>query len=296
MYPDFLGIGAQKSGTTWLHAMLSQHRDIWLPHLKELHYFDRKFPPNESDGFLNPTPRRGVAGNHLKRTIQRFSLDKLRERLQIHRLSDLGWELKFILGAWDDAWYSSLFENHTERMTGEITPAYSCLGPAAISHIFNLMPRAKLILLLRDPIDRAWSHAKMDLATTKRRNPTSVTEDDYIAHFNSRASRLRGDYLRTIDCWLEKYPEDQLFIGFFDQIESEPEILLTRILDFLGVDSSADAIQANLRSAVNAGQKASIPQRLHQHLASLYVDNLQILAQSYGHYPTRWLDKCQKAL
>ncbi len=40
MFPDFLCIGAQRSGTTWLHHNLRQHPEIWMPPLKELHYFD----------------------------------------------------------------------------------------------------------------------------------------------------------------------------------------------------------------------------------------------------------------
>ncbi len=38
MYPDFLGIGAQKSGTTWLHDKLWRHPQVWLPPIKELHH------------------------------------------------------------------------------------------------------------------------------------------------------------------------------------------------------------------------------------------------------------------
>jgi hypothetical protein len=41
MYPNFLGIGAQKSGTTWLHDNLARHPQVWLPPVKEIHYFDR---------------------------------------------------------------------------------------------------------------------------------------------------------------------------------------------------------------------------------------------------------------
>jgi hypothetical protein len=39
--PDFLVIGAQRAGTTWLHRVLSQHPRLWLPPVKELHYFDK---------------------------------------------------------------------------------------------------------------------------------------------------------------------------------------------------------------------------------------------------------------
>ena len=41
MYPDFIGIGAQKAGTTWLYRNLQAHPQIHMPH-KEVHYFDRR--------------------------------------------------------------------------------------------------------------------------------------------------------------------------------------------------------------------------------------------------------------
>ena len=43
----FICIGAQKAGTTWLHAALSNYKDIGLPHIKELHYFDVKWLPKK---------------------------------------------------------------------------------------------------------------------------------------------------------------------------------------------------------------------------------------------------------
>ncbi len=42
MFPDFLGIGAQKSGTTWLYQNLAAHPQVWMPPVKELHYLDHK--------------------------------------------------------------------------------------------------------------------------------------------------------------------------------------------------------------------------------------------------------------
>jgi hypothetical protein len=39
--PGFIGIGAQKAGTTWLYKMLAQNPSIWLPPFKEVHFFDR---------------------------------------------------------------------------------------------------------------------------------------------------------------------------------------------------------------------------------------------------------------
>ena len=47
--PDFVCIGAPKSGTTWLYRNLNTHPSIWIPAVKELHYFDALFPLAEAD-------------------------------------------------------------------------------------------------------------------------------------------------------------------------------------------------------------------------------------------------------
>jgi len=41
--PDFICIGAQKAGTTWLYVTLGRPPDIWFPPFKEFHFFDTKF-------------------------------------------------------------------------------------------------------------------------------------------------------------------------------------------------------------------------------------------------------------
>jgi hypothetical protein len=296
MFPAFLGIGAQKAGTTWLHSMLSTHEEIWLPHLKELHYFDRKFPIKQISNTASRRPGRGVITRHIATRLRRFDASKLIERLSIRRFGDLTWEFRYLFGDWNDEWYASLFDNARGRLAGEITPAYSCLGETAISHVHSLMPNAKLILLLRDPIDRAWSHAKMDLSRAARRTAEQIDDSQYVAHFNGSASRLRGDYLGTIRRWQVRFPENQLFLGFYDEILSNPEELLLRILQFLGVSASERNIPCQVHARVNPGQPVPIPLQLHQHLAALYIDDLRELAKQFGSYPCRWLEQCETAL
>lgn len=54
MYPDFLVIGAQKAGTSWLYRNLKYHKQVWLPPVKELHYFDTlKRKKNKTDAIDN---------------------------------------------------------------------------------------------------------------------------------------------------------------------------------------------------------------------------------------------------
>jgi hypothetical protein len=63
LYPNFLGIGAQKAGTTWLHHNLQAHPDVWMPRVKEVHYFDEKIhePTNTALRFAHRIFRQACA-------------------------------------------------------------------------------------------------------------------------------------------------------------------------------------------------------------------------------------------
>ena len=57
-YPDFLGIGAQKAATSWLDSILRNHPDVWLPPVKELHYW------SDADWVRDPKILDRLRGTH----------------------------------------------------------------------------------------------------------------------------------------------------------------------------------------------------------------------------------------
>jgi len=289
MLPDFLGIGVQKAGTTWLHSMLSAHNEIWLPHVKELHYFDRKYESPMSGDITSGISSHRTWLSHVQRRFRRVSLTKLRERVVSLGRQDWAWEMQYMLGRRDDRWYSELFEAGAGRIVGEITPAYSCLSATTIAHIHQLMPEARLILLLRDPVQRAWSHAKMDISRVTRDSRTRVDDSRYVEHFNSAVSTMRGDYLGCINRWLSYFPAPQLFIGFFDEIHENPKHLLAAVCDFLGVNPPEQHFDAHVRKKVNVGLQVKIPTHLERLLALQYLDSVRTLADRFGRYPQHWL-------
>jgi hypothetical protein len=294
MLPSFLGIGAQRSGTTWLHAMLSSHPGLWLPHRKELHYFDQKYPAKRTQSGHRPRPGRGLIVRRIAGRARRLRAPDALRRLATTSWRNLSWDLRYFFGGWNDDWYESLFEGAGNRMAGEITPAYSCLESQAIACVKKLLPDAKLILLLRDPIERAWSHAKMEIGTSAARLQGGDAE--FIAHFSGSASRQRGDYVGMIDRWTRYYDPDQLFIGFYDDIQRNPVDLLERIFSFLRVDASPASIPDSARMSVNAGSREPIPLHLHRHLARIYAPELAQLAARFGGYPAYWFQRCNSVL
>ena len=233
--PDFLGIGVQKAGTTWLHKNLRCHRELYLPERKELHYWDL----------------------HYHRPLHQ---------------------------------YAETFQSAGGRVCGEITPAYGVLPQRRIALIHRLMPDLRLILLLRNPIDRAWSQALMNLVVQTGRRHADVSDAEFVRHFESRASMLRGDYVGIIRNWSRCFPADQLLVGLYDDIADRPHELMTRIFCHLRVSTNVEWSQFPLQSIVFAGPTIPLPQRLRTHLQRLYAKKIEQCAALLDERILRWRD------
>ena len=73
-----------------------------------------------------------------------------------------------------------------------------------MEYIQSINPNLKIIILLRNPSDRAWSHAVMNLSTIPNINISKISNNDFISHFNNPRSIERGNYIKIILKW-KKY-------------------------------------------------------------------------------------------
>ena len=148
---NFVGIGAQKSGTSWLFKQFGKSNQIDLPPIKELHYFDRSKNYN-SPNILAETKLSNRLYN-LKWTAK--ALIEIKKNKQNRQ-----WYKKWFFSDFTDQWYLSLFANLT-KCKGEITPAYAILNEEDIARMSQLLGQeTKIIFMLRHPAERAWSSYK----------------------------------------------------------------------------------------------------------------------------------------
>src|ERR1700722_4010025 len=120
-YPDFICLGAQKAATTWLSNQLGKHRDIWVPPVKELHYFDNINLPRRKNGDVKPTPMEQNRQNSALKGIQAVSSTQKKSGIpklgRTYCLSLIG------MRTLTDEWYGSIFEMARARpVCGELTP------------------------------------------------------------------------------------------------------------------------------------------------------------------------------
>jgi hypothetical protein len=177
--PDFVIIGAQKGGTSFLYHLLTLHPLVEPAARKELHFFD------------NP------------------------------ELFDHGAE-----------WYQRCFprlgsKDGQRSITGEATPYY-LFDPPVAKRMAQMVPKARLIALLRNPIDRAYSHYQMQV---KRGTEPRTFEEAIEQQHSSYMSR--GIYVDQLLRWFEFFGKEQMLILKSEDFFERPIETLKVVLAFL---------------------------------------------------------------
>jgi len=139
---DVLCIGAPKAGTTWLYSHLAKHPGIWMSLVKELHYFDKKYPiPRVYDKKYIP---KGFLGMY-KDFSRRMIINTFAKAILSFSVRDFLWLIKFYSNKLDDSWYESLFSNKGDLLCGEMTTDYCALSEDGIKNVFRISPKVKII-------------------------------------------------------------------------------------------------------------------------------------------------------
>ncbi|GIW41786.1 MAG: deacetylase [Candidatus Binatia bacterium] len=253
-FPDFLVVGPQRTGTTWLHAHLRFHPDVFLAEPKELFFFNRLKDPSH--------PR--------------------------FRSNELEWYLSFF----SDPWWRWLGKNlltlarygefYRPRVRGEATASYAAMERDLIEEIHALNPRLKVVLTIRHPVDRAWSHAKKDLARNRGRRLEDVPPEEWKAFFLDPYQLRCGRYAELYETWAGVFGPENVFVGRFEDIATRPEGLLLDVLRFLGARAEPRFVPRSVRRVVNPTHRSEVPAEHRAFLSELFRDEIQRARERFG--------------
>ena len=218
---DFLGIGAQKAGTSWLMGQLKQHPDFTMsPVGKEVHFFD------VVHGMKPRDPRIKLIKSRISKKLEDirsrpYTKKRMLRASWLERLADENY-------AFTEGWYRDLFSNRPSgKKSGEITPNYSALPEEGILHIKEMMPDVPVIYIIRDPYDRGVSSLRM-MGGRRGKNPELTLGDEgYWA---------RGDYNSNVTRWDKHFGGNILYIPFGD-IRTKPDSVIKKVEAHVGLSS-----------------------------------------------------------
>ena len=234
-------IGAAKSGTTALYHYLRQHPQVYMSPQKETNYFAFE---GQRASFNGPGDE-----------------DAMRDTITT-----------------PDAYTEQFAGVTNEVAVGEASPWY-LYSERAAENIHRCLPNVKLIVLLRNPVDRAFSsylHVVRHDRENLRFEEGLLAEEERIAQGWELVWHYRraGLYVEQIERFLRLFAVDQIRYYLYDDLEKDLDAFLVRVYKFLGVDPSFVA-DTSLRPNATGVPRS----RMVQHL--VFKDNpLKALART----------------
>ena len=278
--PDVLCIGAQRSGTTWLHAVLQQHPQIWASGIKEFHHFDQDGSDVAVGEFRQRQALAMLAGMAVASRHDADRDARIRMALRHGFPPTHSWEN-----------YAALFAlAPDDQLACDFTPAYAMLDEDAVAEIARVMPDVKVIFILRDPVARAVSGGLHQLRREGVERPTAA---HLLAACESPATVLRTDYLRTLDIWQRHLPAGRLLVLFHDDIVSDPAGVVARTCGFLGIEPPGPgaferACSRAPRNGSEPGMPAAEVARVKAAVSRRWLPMLGELERRFGEPVRQW--------
>jgi hypothetical protein len=205
-----------------------------------------------------------------------------------HKSDDLAWYLRHFVPRHRHRrrvrmWFRRLLGRPVHTIRGEATANYAAMDRARIDEALILRPDLRAILIVRDPVERAWSHAKKHLARDQGRVVEAVPDDEWRRFFAQDYQRRCARYVEHVDRWTGALRPGHLHVERFDAIAEEPRALLQRVFAFLGIDThERDLSRLPMRDKVNRTGESPVPERHREHLEQLFADDLRAIDERFG--------------
>lgn len=196
MKPTFIGLGAQKCASTWLHRVLADHPQTYLSEPKEIDFFSYYF--------------------------------------------GRGYD-----------WYERFFATATGRIAiGEVSPSY-LPHPLAPARARRYNPQLKILLALRDPVERAYSN-HLHMVREGYLTGPDMTFEYGLARNEMYVEQSR--YATHLQCWLQQFAPEQVLVVFQEEIAAAPHAQAQQMYRFLGIDDSfrSDALEERTNASARA--------------------------------------------
>ncbi len=278
------GLGATRTGTSWLNDYLSRHPQCSMREIKEAHYFDAIERGSVDFQLRQLADRRAMLSARLAE--QRSAADRARLERGIAAHD----ELIALLDArdWNDAAYLAYLTRNAgrARLVGDITPAYALLSAETLRRMAGLAEKVRFVYILRDPVQRLWSNIRQTLPmrSAARNDPerAALRIFDRWAEGGERELALRCDYRGALERMGQAIPAGHLLVLFFETLFSAET--LTRLCRFLGIR----AVPGNTGRRVHAAEPLPLdPARLELARARL-APQYDYVRDRFGTLPPGW--------
>lgn len=286
-----LCFGCQRGGTTWLNYQLRKHPGFDFPPHKELRYLD----PIYVHDFEKTQKKRMDLFQHI--TAQRVASETSKPTEE--ETKKLNWYAKYCRVSrrnYNDDWYRSLFDDVDEsKVTGDFSPDYSLLPDEGVEHLYSLIPKAKLLFILRNPVDRILSGASY--AIRHETTLSSELRQRRLEHAtNSPLQFGFSNYKEIISRYEKIFPQSSIKVLFHEEIRDNPLHLISSACKWGGVEFDKKYFSKSADQVVNHSVKQQFPEEMLRKINLKCLPTLEWLADRYGGKTEIWLEKAKSTI
>jgi len=245
--------------------------------VKEIHYFDHL---------------RGLT-EHLSQKKRRSRYRKYYQRMwtQWSRYSEYRtqrpWWRDYMASPIDDDWYRSLFQHRGQAtFAGEITPEYAILGTEGLGHIKRLAPDARVIFIMRNPVDRLWSQV-LHQCRSRGLDANRQSAEAIAAMLAEPRFGELADYAQTLDDMDTVFRDDQTLVLFYEDMHADRLAALRQVCRFIGT-SFEPSYFTELGRRFNRSQQAVLPEAVRRHMRDLCREQAEAVRERVGRIPGAW--------
>jgi hypothetical protein len=254
--------------------MIRQHPRVWLPIVKELHFFD----------YLYVKDDRKLAEANVKGGVHRTIIHHIRKNNR-RKGASVDYEyIKYLIematrDLFTEAWYQRIFERPLARnkITGEVTPAYSTIPLEGVRYVYQFLPQARIIYIIRDPFERSLSQLRM---LAKRLPTRPSTDEEWRDLARTAGLWSRSDYARFVPLWQTVFPAEQLLFVPYGDIAREPATLLKQIESFIGLKPYAG--YKGLQDKIHESDGITIPPSIRDFMSNGMERQERFLTSTFG--------------
>mgnify|MGYP003636442888 FL=1 len=232
-FPDFLILGPQRTGTSWISSHLKAHPEVFLPKGKETYFFSTLLEPEK----------------------QHFDYPRLEDYLLRRQVESL----------------VRHHTKYSPKALGDATASNATLSPNAIREVCLINPDIKAVLTMRVPAERVWSHAKKKFTEHSNLTMDQVDPEALDKFLRAGGQLQRGMYSTMIANWRQHLKPGNLLVAEFRLINEEPRQFLTEVLRFIGVEADRFPQQRALNKRVYPTGNSSKPPAVKERIAELYA-------------------------
>jgi len=275
----FLCVGAQKSGTSWLHRQLEGHPDLSFSNIKEVHYFDTIHIGSPNLAQRHAVELAKILKND-KKAFVNFIVNGSRGLKTDSRIRKL-------VSPVDDQWYFELYKDNAKKYAADFTPEYALIGGEGFRHVRRIAHKVKIVFIMRDPVERAKSAIRyfykrqgIKISAVPKEKITERAENPRLLSHSS--------YHNTVRVLDEVFSSENVLYLFYEDMMMDKQGHIDKVCDFLGVNRTQVSVE-DLERRVNATEEfafdPSLDALLLKQLSFVYdemMNRFQYLPKSWG--------------